>query len=87
MKSAAFSISLNQRKPSGGKNLTDLWGNIGMISNGAFSPSHVLRNALEACDDFKCATNKLNNQYLTANAYFIITGLKINEAQVITRDH
>lgn len=59
--------------------------NIGYISNGVPKVSSAIRDALENCDDYQCAYNKLTKTPISGSAYYIIAGINKNEGAVITR--
>lgn len=80
-----FAISLNQRSPSGMRDQFNFLANIGYISNGTPQVSSVIRDALENCDDYQCAYNKLTKAKISGSAYYIIAGINKNEGAVITR--
>ena len=80
-----FAISLNQRSPSRMKDPLSFLANIGYISNGVPKVSSAIRDALENCDDYQCAYNKLTKTPISGSAYYIIAGINKNEGAVITR--
>lgn len=83
-KEGAFSISLNQRNPT--REPTELLANFGWIASGYSQVASVLRDTLEKCEDFKCAIQKLQNDYTCAPVYFIVAGTEANEGAVISRN-
>jgi hypothetical protein len=45
----------------------------------------VIRDALENCDDYQCALNKLTKAKISGSVYYIIAGINKNEGAVISR--
>ena len=80
-----FAISLNQRTPSGMRDPFSFMANMGYISNGTPQITSVMRDALENCDDYQCAFNKLRKAKISGSAYYIIAGINKNEGAVISR--
>lgn len=86
MKSGAFSISLNNRKPSFRTDLFGLLGNIAALFTGSQQVSKLIRDTLIECGDYNCAFNRLSSVGIICPGYLIIAGTKGNEGAVITRD-
>lgn len=84
-KNGSYSITLNQRN-SLNRTFTEQLANIGMISYGHIQTIKLIRETLEACDDYQCAFNKLSNESIITRGYFIIAGVNGDDAAVISRD-
>lgn len=85
LKEGKFAISQNQRTPSSPRDPFSFLANIGYISNGTPQIGHVIRDALENCDDYQCALNKLTKAKISGSVYYIIAGINKNEGAVISR--
>lgn len=84
-KNNAFSISLNQRKPSYRKNPLSLLSNIGKIFKGYVSVGTLIRQTLESCNDFNCAFERLQNSKQISAAYYAVAGIKEFEGAIISK--
>ena len=49
-------------------------------------PPRVLREVLDACNDYQCAFAKLSTETMVAPTYIALTGVKGDEGVIITRD-
>jgi hypothetical protein len=85
IKNGSFSITINQRNAFN-HSQDEYFANIGMISYGTIQTVKLIRETLEACEDFECALKKLSNDTVVTGAYFILAGVKDNDAVVISRD-
>jgi hypothetical protein len=86
IKKGAFSISLNERKPSWRTSPLELIKNFASLFAGYKQNTKLIRDTLETCQNFDCAFKALSEEYVIAPSYFIVAGLKNNEGAVITRD-
>jgi hypothetical protein len=86
MKSGAFSISLNNRKPSFRTDIFELLKNVASIFTGSQQISKLIRDTLAECGDYDCAYNRLSTQSISCPGYLAIAGTKGNEGAIITRN-
>ncbi|XP_072920074.1 N-acylethanolamine-hydrolyzing acid amidase-like isoform X3 [Hemitrygon akajei] len=76
-----FSITANERAKGMGWNIA-----IASFLKRNRSPSWVIRDTLREAVDFQAALQKLSYSPITANVYFILGGVKLNEGVIITRE-
>jgi hypothetical protein len=86
IRKGAFSISLNERKPSWRTDPIELIKNLASLFAGYQQNTKLIRDTLETCTSYDCAYKALTESYIIAPSYFIVAGLKGNEGAVITRD-
>lgn len=86
IRKGAFSISINERKPSWRSDPVELIKNLASLYAGYKQNTKLIRDTLTNCKDFACAFDDLSNVEVIAPSYFIVAGLKDNEGAVITRD-
>jgi hypothetical protein len=86
MKSGAFSVSLNNRKPSFRTDIFGLLTNIGALFTGSQQISKLIRDTLIDCGDYTCAFNRFQSVGIICPGYIILAGTGPNEGVVITRD-
>lgn len=86
MKSGAFSVSLNNRKPSFRTDIMGLLSNIGALFTGSKQISKLIRDTLIDCPDYQCAFNQFSSVNIICPGYIILAGVGPNEGAVITRD-
>jgi len=84
-KNNAFSISLNERKPSYRKNPLILIDNIIRIFKGEISVGNLIRQTFEMCDDYNCAFEKLKSTKQIAASYYTIAGINKYEGAIISK--
>jgi hypothetical protein len=84
-KNNAFSISLNERKPSYRKSPLSLLSNVARIIKGYVTAGTLIRDTLETCDDFTCAFEKLRDTKQISAAYYAVAGVNENEGAVISK--
>lgn len=82
MRPQAYGITLNERD-FGGSIFIDTMEAIFLRS---WSPSHLVREILTTTSSYAQAKQILKSEWLTAPAYFIISGTMDNEGDIITRD-
>jgi len=85
-KGGAFSISINERKPSWRTDPFGLVMNFAFLFAGATQPSKLIRDTLTNCGDYSCAYNQLTTVTVISPCYLIVAGTKDYEGAVITRD-
>ena len=85
-KKGAFSISINERKPSWRSDIISLAKNFATLFAGYQQNTKLIRDTLAHCNNYDCAFKKLHDTTIIAPCYYIIAGLKENEGAVITRD-
>ena len=57
MRPGAFSISINERTPTGHSNLLKWFLNVGLLIQGYAKSSQLIRDTLETCTNYDCAFN------------------------------
>ena len=85
-KPGAFSISINERKPSWRTDPMGLVLNFWFLFSGAQQVTKLTRDTLLTCNDYKCAYDKLSTSTVISPCYLIIAGTKDYEGAVITKD-
>jgi hypothetical protein len=81
-----WAITLNQRSTSDFSNYFNLLSNLGNLISRTTEVTHVIRQTLEKCEDYKCAFKMLSKADQSAAAYFTISGIDKNEGAVISKD-
>ena len=82
----AYSISINERKPSWRTNIIELLKNFASLFAGYQQNTKLIRDTLTTCKNYDCAYKQLHDTPVIAPSYFIVAGLNSNEGAVITRD-
>lgn len=85
-KNGGFSITEDDRFPSGEKDIYGFLLNLAGIFLGQAEISWAIRDSFEKCETFACAKNYLTNTPIISPGYIIIGGLTGNEGTVISRD-
>eukprot|EP00357_Protocruzia_adherens_P027557 CAMPEP_0115018744 /NCGR_PEP_ID=MMETSP0216-20121206/29019_1 /TAXON_ID=223996 /ORGANISM="Protocruzia adherens, Strain Boccale" /LENGTH=356 /DNA_ID=CAMNT_0002390059 /DNA_START=23 /DNA_END=1089 /DNA_ORIENTATION=- len=80
-KPGAFSLSINQREPG-----TGAWRNVLSGIRGRSTVTWAARKAMEECNNFQEARERLLEVSLIAPCYYILGGVGENEGTVITRN-
>lgn len=86
IRKGAFSISINQRRPSHDTDMKQFYKNAALIFIEQEQTTWIVRDVLTKCADYECALDKLSTVPLISPVYFILAGVKENEGAVITRD-
>ena len=86
VKKGAFSISINERKPTWRQDILALLKNFASLFAGYQQNTKLIRDTLAECNDYNCAYNRLHDTPVISPSYFIVAGLGPNEGAVITRD-
>lgn len=82
----AYSISINERKPSWRTDILALIKNMASLFAGYHQNTKLIRDILQTCKTYDCAYQQLHDTPVIAPSYMIVAGLKENEGAVITRD-
>jgi len=82
----AYSVSINERKPTWRQDLLSLAKNMLSLFAGYQQNTKLIRDVLTECKNYDCAYQRLSDTPVIGPSYFIIAGLETNEGAVITRD-
>jgi len=82
----AYSVSINERKPSWRSDILSLVKNMLSLFAGYQQNTKLIRDILGECKNYDCAYARLHDTAVIAPSYFIIAGINPNEGAVITRD-
>ena len=82
----AYSISINERKPSWRTDIWRLVGNFAMIFAGYQQNTKLIRDTLIKCTSYECAYDAFHDTVIIAPCYYILAGTQENQGVVLTRD-
>ena len=82
----AFSISINERRPTHSHGILNFVKNFAMIFTGYQGNTKLIRDTLTKCSNYECAFDAFHDSVIIAPCYYILAGTKENQGVVITRD-